>query len=188
MSKTADHIIDVMAELIQSRGYSAVSYQDISEAVGIRKASIHYHFPSKADLGVAVIKRYRQAMMDMLDSATDSASNSMTDILDAYFEPYLSFRGENRKVCLCGALAGEYFALPDGMQNEVSGFFAAQQGWLTARLEEGQKAGNLKVIGTAEKTARLYFDALQGALLAKRTLGDDSQINDVVETLKALVR
>ena len=59
-SKTAEEILDVAEMLIQTRGYSASSYQDISQVLGIRKASIHYHFPSKTDLGVAVIERYAE--------------------------------------------------------------------------------------------------------------------------------
>ena len=57
-SDTGEQILDRAEALIQTRGYSAFSYQDISEALGIRKASIHYHFPSKTDLGIAVVDRY----------------------------------------------------------------------------------------------------------------------------------
>ena len=64
-SETAEQILDLAETLIQTRGYSAFSYQDIADALGIRKASIHYHFPSKADLGVAVINRY----IDRFDAA-----------------------------------------------------------------------------------------------------------------------
>src|ERR1043166_1832386 len=57
-SATAEQILDLAETLIQTRSYSAFSYQDISDALGLTKASIHYHFPSKAELGVAVIDRY----------------------------------------------------------------------------------------------------------------------------------
>ena len=57
-SETAEQILDLAETLIQTRGYSAFSYQDIADSLGIRKASIHYHFPSKSDLGVAVVDRY----------------------------------------------------------------------------------------------------------------------------------
>lgn len=50
-------ILDVAEELLLTRGYVAFSYQDIAARIGIRKASIHYHFPSKADLGLAIIER-----------------------------------------------------------------------------------------------------------------------------------
>jgi len=51
LSDTAERILDIAQDLIQRRGFNAFSYHDIAAPMGIRKASIHYHFPSKADLG-----------------------------------------------------------------------------------------------------------------------------------------
>ena len=51
-------ILEVATELVQTRGYSAFSYQDLSNRLGITKASIHHHFPSKGDLGRAVAEKY----------------------------------------------------------------------------------------------------------------------------------
>jgi TetR/AcrR family transcriptional regulator, transcriptional repressor for nem operon len=187
MSKTADRIMEVMAELIQTRGYCAVSYQDIADAVGIRKASIHYHFPSKGDLGVAVIQKYNQQLLRQLAKMDEDPNATAADKLDAFIEPYLSFRGKDRRVCLCGALAGEYFALPDAMQAEVTRFIEAHQAWLTKLFEQSKANGSMKFDGSATQTARLFFGALQGALLVKRAAGDDSQILDVAASLKALL-
>jgi len=187
MSDTAKRIIEVMADLIQTRGYSAVSYQDIADAIGIRKASIHYHFPSKADLGEAVIKQYKQSLLDQLEAVDADPDASANDKLEAFLAPYLSFKGDDKRVCLCGSLAGEYFALPEGMQSEITDFFEAQQGWLTGLFAESEKNASLKIPGSPGQTARLFFDALQGALLAKRAAHDDSQIDDVVTTLRAIV-
>jgi len=77
-SETAEQILDLAETLIQTRGYSAFSYQDIAEALGIRKASIHYHFPSKTDLGVAVIDRYIERFdTALVGIANDRAQPSM---------------------------------------------------------------------------------------------------------------
>ena len=55
-TKTA--IMDAAQELIQRGGVNAMSYQHISDAIGIRKASIHHHFPTKDSLIEAVLQRY----------------------------------------------------------------------------------------------------------------------------------
>jgi len=187
MSDTAKRIIEIMADLIQTRGYSAVSYQDIADAIGIRKASIHYHFPSKADLGEAVIKQYKQSLLDQLEAVDAKADATANEKLETFLAPYLGFKGDDKRVCLCGTLTGEFFALPEGMQGEITEFLGAQQGWLTALFTDCQKKGSLKMPGTPEQTAKLFFGALQGALLAKRAAHDDSQIDDVVTTLRAIV-
>ena len=75
-SETAEKILDLAEMLMQTRGYSAFSYQDISDVVGIRKASIHYHFESKTDLGVAVIDRYTNRFGKALAEIAENKSAS----------------------------------------------------------------------------------------------------------------
>ena len=53
---TANRILDVAERLVQLRGYNAFSYADVAKAVGIRKASLHYHFATKGDLGLALVE------------------------------------------------------------------------------------------------------------------------------------
>ena len=40
-------LIDVATGQVRRLGYSAFSYADLAAAVGIRKPSIHHHFPAK---------------------------------------------------------------------------------------------------------------------------------------------
>ena len=111
-SKTAEEVLDLAETLIQTRGYSAFSYQDIADALGIRKASIHYHFPSKTDLGLAVVDRYAERFGAALDAIAADTKQSSLAMLDHYAAPYLELAKTPDKVCLCGALAGEMMALP----------------------------------------------------------------------------
>jgi TetR/AcrR family transcriptional repressor of nem operon len=184
-SDTAEQILDLAETLIQTRGYSAFSYQDISDALGIRKASIHYHFPSKTDLGIAVVDRYVARFAAGLAAiAADTASSAMA-MLDHYAAPYLEFAATSDKVCLCGALAGEMMALPPELRARVDGFFQSHQAWLAGILERGAERGEFRLAAPPAKTARLVLGALQGALLVKRTTGDASQLRDVVAALKS---
>jgi TetR/AcrR family transcriptional regulator, transcriptional repressor for nem operon len=184
-SDTGEQILDLAELLIQTRGYSAFSYQDISTALGIRKASIHYHFASKTDLGVAVVDRYvARFAAGLAEIAADTANSSMA-MLDHYVAPYLQFAATTDKVCLCGALAGEMMALPPELRARVDGFFKSHQAWLAGILKRGAERGEFRLASPPAKTARLVFGALQGALLVKRTTGDASQMRDVVAALKA---
>lgn len=183
-SETAEQILDLAETLIQTRGYSAFSYQDIADALGIRKASIHYHFPSKADLGIAVVNRY----IDRFDAALSAVAGdqsllSMT-MLDHYTLPYLEFARAPDRVCLCGALAGEMLALPPELRARVDHFFTTHQAWLTKLVKRGVARGEFHLPAPAPKVARSIFAALQGALLVKRATGDISQIDDVIAVIK----
>jgi TetR/AcrR family transcriptional repressor of nem operon len=183
-SETAGQILDLAETLIQTRGYSAFSYQDIADSLGIRKASIHYHFPSKADLGVAVVDRYMARFDGALTAIADDQSQSSMTMLDVYVQPYLQFASTPDQVCLSGALAGEMMALPPKVRERVDHFFRTHQVWLTKILERGVARGEFTLAAPASKVARFVFGALQGALLVKRTTNDLSQINDVVAVMK----
>lgn len=184
-SATAEQILDLAETLIQTRSYSAFSYQDISDALGLTKASIHYHFPSKAELGVAVVDRYVARFGAALAAlGQDEAKPSMA-LLDFYVQPYLQFAKTADRICLCGALAGEMPALPTEMRKRVERFFTTHHTWLAGILERGEQRGEFTLAAPAAKTARLVLSALQGALLVKRTTGDIAQVRDVIAVLKA---
>ena len=183
-SETAEQILDLAETLIQTRGYSAFSYQDIADALGIRKASIHYHFPSKADLGVAVINRYIDRFDAALTEVAGDESQSSMAMLELYVQPYLQFARAPDRVCLCGALAGEMLALPEEMRARVDHFFRTHQTWLTKLLKRGAARGEFALVAPPTKVARSIFASLQGVLLVKRATGDISQINDVIAVMK----
>ena len=184
-SETAEQILDLAEMLIQTRGYSAFSYQAIADALGIRKASIHYHFPSKADLGVAVVNRYIERFDASLTEVAGNEAQSSQAMLDHYVQPYLAFaRAADERVCLCGALAGEMMALPEELRARVEHFFTTHQTWLTNILKRGTARGEFRLQAPPSKIARMMFGALQGALLVKRATGDISQINDVIAGIK----
>ena len=184
-SETAEKILDLAERLIQTRGCSAFSYQDIADALKIRKASIHYHFESKTDLVIAVIDRYAEKFHEALEKiARDDSATSMS-MLDHYVEPYAAFAATPDRVCLCGALSGEMLALPRELRERVALFFKSHQQWLTQVLKRGAARGEFKLAETPAKTARLILGALQGALLIQRTTGDSSQLKDVISALKS---
>lgn len=187
--ETAEKILDIAETLIQTRGYSAISYHDIAEQLGIRKASIHYHFPGKEDLGIAVVERYARRFEAALGEIAADEQCSAAGMFDFYVTPYLQFANTPDRVCLCGALSGELMALPPALRTRVEAFFKSHQEWLAALLERGRRRGEFTLDAPAPKMARLVFGALQGALMVKRTTGDITQLRDVIQVLrKQLVR
>lgn len=187
-SETAEKILDLAERLIQTRGCSAFSYQDIADVLKIRKASIHYHFESKTELVTAVIDRYTEKFDEaMANIARDESATAMS-MLEHYLEPYAAFAATPDRVCLCGALSGEMLALPRELRERVARFFRSHQQWLTQILKRGAACGEFKLAESAAKTARLVFGALQGALLIQRTTGDSSQLKDVISAMKSQLR
>lgn len=188
MNATADRILDAGQELIQTGGFSAMSFQDIASEVGIRKPSIIHHFPTKAELGVAIIRRYRDTFAAQLQQISEDPAKSSWDALEFYFSPYLFLASTPDKVCLCGALAGEIPVLPEVMRVEVKQFIEAHQRWLEEILREGVERGELVLIDSPQSLSRVIFNSLQGSLLFRRSTGDVSQLKEIINAMRKLVK
>ena len=188
MNATADRILDAGQELIQTGGFSAMSFQDIASEVGIRKPSIIHHFATKAELGVAIIRRYRDTFAAQLQQISEDPAKSSWDALEFYFSPYLFLASTPDKVCLCGALAGEIPVLPGVMRVEVKQFIEAHQRWLEEILREGVERGELVLIDSPKSLSRVIFNSLQGSLLVTRSTGDVSQLKEIINAMRKLVK
>ena len=188
MSDTATKILDVGQQLIQTRGYTAMSFQDIAVQVGIKKPSVIHHFPSKADLGVAIIRRYRDTFASQLEAVNKDPDKTAWKALEFYFSPYLHFAQTHDTVCLCGALAGEIPALPEEMRLEVKQFMEAHQKWLEGILSSGRRSGELKFAEKPAHLSRMFFNTLQGTLLVKRSTDDLSQLQDVIKAITRMLK
>lgn len=168
--ETRQRVLDVAERLVQERGFNAFSYADIAAELGVTKASLHYHFASKAELGEALIIRYTERFANAL-GAIDARSDGAPGKLDAYLGLYLDvLRG--RRMCLCGMLAAEYQTLPKRMRAAVVDFFEFNEAWLERTLEDGHRQSTLRLGGSAKDAARMIVSALQGAMLIARPEAD----------------
>lgn len=168
---TAEQILDVAGELAQTRGYNAFSYRDLAQQVGIRTASIHHHFPTKADLGQAVIRRYRERFAEALQGI-DAAGLDPSAKLRAYVGLYRQTVGSDCGVCLGGMLAAELLTLAPEVQAELQAFFDDGEAWLQGVLRAGADSGELHFSEPAEDAALAIVSALQGAMIIARAHGD----------------
>jgi TetR/AcrR family transcriptional repressor of nem operon len=167
---TAGQILDAAERLIQTRGFNGFSYANIAAELGVTKASLHYHFRTKAELGTKLVERYTAVFLAALHGiqAGDGAAPAM---LAHYARLYADvLRGE--RMCLCGMLAAEHSTLPGPMQDEIRRFFDANEAWLAAVLEQGREAGTLKFDGPPPEMGRLLLAALEGAMLVSRPYAD----------------
>jgi TetR/AcrR family transcriptional regulator, transcriptional repressor for nem operon len=181
--RTAERILDIAERMVQVRGFNNFSYADISTELGITKASLHYHYPGKAELGQALITRYNERFSAALEQIDRELPNARAK-LEAYANLYAEvLRG--KRMCMCGILAAEYQTLPGPMRSAVIGFFDENQQWLAALLTEGKKDGTLKFAGAPEDVAQGILSTLEGAMLVARPYGDLARFNAASNQLLA---
>lgn len=168
---TADRILDVATRLVQAVGYNGFSYADIADTVGIRKASIHHHFPSKSDLGRALLARYRERFLGAL-AEIDRSTTDPGERLRRYAALYTGVLKDEDRMCLCGMMAADFCSLERPLREEVRRFFDDNETWLAQVLEAGRRGGTLAFDGPPAAQAALFLSCLQGAMLVTRSYGD----------------
>lgn len=180
---TASDILDIAERLVQTRGFNGFSYADVASELSVSKASLHYHFPGKAELGEALITRYTGRFAEAL-AEVDAGDGDPSDKLVAYAGLYADVLG-NQRMCLCGMLAAEYETLPGPMREEVVRFFDVNEAWLGKVLAQGRREGKLTFSGSAKEAARLIIGGLEGAMLVARAQGDVARFRVTAERLIA---
>ena len=179
--RTADRILDVAEALVQVRGYNGFSYAHVAGELGMTKASLHYHYPGKGELGEALIERYSvrfaAALRDIDAGALDPPAK-----LRAYADLYARvLRGD--RMCLCGMLAAEYETLPRPMGTAIVRFFDANHEWLTTVLTAGRGDGTLRFDGEPDDAAQTILAGLEGAMLIARPSHDPVRFELAAERL-----
>lgn len=180
---TSSRILDVAERLVQTRGFNAFSYADIADALHVTKASLHYHFPTKAKLGERLIERYRENFVAALGHI-DASCRDAGGRLKAYVGIYADVLDRNR-MCLCGMLSADYATLPKPMKEQVRCFFDANEAWLVEVLQRGREHDQLAFAGPPVEAARVLIAALEGAMLLARTHGDPSRLRAAANRLLA---
>lgn len=182
-SSKADEILRSAGSLIILGGYNGFSYADISESVGIRKASIHHHFATKADLVRTVVARYREGVRAAMASLEASVPDPVARLraYTGYWEACI--RDSSAPFCICAMLAAELPVLPLDVAVEVRGHFRDLSAWLASVMEEGVRQGRFSLSRTAADEAATFMATVHGAMLSARVEGDEAAFAVIVGPL-----
>ena len=180
---TRTRILDTAERLVQMRGFNGFSYADVAAEVGVTKASLHYHFPGKAELGEALVARYTERFDSELQRI-DADRLAPPAKLSAYAALYASVLREQR-MCLCGMLAAEYETLPGPMREAILHFFDRNQAWLCTVMEDGRTDHSMSFDGAADDGAQSLLGGLEGAMLVARPYRDVTRFEAVAARLIA---
>lgn len=173
---SADHILDAAELRMREQGYNAVSFRDIASDVGIKSASLHYHFPKKADLGLALVSRYAQTFQTLLAEKTQHESDPAKSI-QVFIDLHRRALKDQGLLCLCAVFGAEAKGLPETVTQGVRRFFETNIDWLAGAY---RRAGVIN----PQSRAKAGVAALEGALMVALVNEDD----DVFEAVAQMVR
>ena len=178
-SSSKEAILAAARRTAQAHGYSGLNFRDLADEVGIKAASIYHHFPSKADLGAAVARRYWEDTAAGLESMLAETSEPVR-CLRQYPDVFRKALENNNRMCLCSFMAAEYDDLPDAVKQEVQSFADVNVAWLSKLLS----AAHLVNSGESEQRARAIFAAVAGAQLMARSRSDVSLFDSLIASYR----
>jgi len=175
---TRASIIHSADELIRDKGYNAFSFVDIANLVGIRKPSVHHHFPHKADLGIAVIEFH----IDQLEQIRENYKNKKpAEQLDRFFAIYKDIKKQNR-ICIVGSLSTDFNTLEPAVQEKLQEFSEHMIAWVSHFLKEGKTAGTFNFKQSSRTQAIMLISGMLAIVQLSRLTSD----NDFTVMIKAL--
>ncbi|UMB69566.1 TetR/AcrR family transcriptional regulator [Mycobacterium paraterrae] len=178
---TAQAILQCARSLIVAGGYQGFSYADIAAVVGIRKASIHHHFPTKVDLVLSLVRQYRAEAEAGIAAIERHRSDPVDQLQDyvGYWQACID--KPETSYCLCALLATQMPVLPEQIALELRGYFRALAGWMASVIERGVRQGSFVVAGDARAEAEMLMATVHGAMLSARAYGDAQAFTDITQ-------
>lgn len=183
VTTTSDDILACARDLIIAGGYNGFSYADIAAVVGIRKASIHHHFPTKADLVRKLVSRHREDVAAGLSDLERRVPDPLEQLRTYAAHWKACVRDASPSFCVCALLASELPVLPSEVALEVRAYFRAFSAWLTSVLQRGQEEGKLTLTDTPRVEAEAFMATVHGAMLSARAYGDPEVFGTVTTPL-----
>lgn len=178
-SNVREDILAAAKRAAQAHGYSGLNFRELAAEVGIKGASIHYHFPTKADLGTAVAKRYWEDSETVLDELWNGGADPVRALAE-YPNTFRRSLENGNRICLCSFMSAEHDDLPDPVKQEVSNFAEINVAWLAKVLSV-----TTDMEATAcERRARAIFAAVAGAQLMARSRSDISVFDALIEAYR----
>ncbi|WP_205287698.1 TetR/AcrR family transcriptional regulator [Luteibacter yeojuensis] len=178
---TRDRLVDSARYLIQTRGYNGFSYADVAEQVQVRKASIHHHFPAKADLARAAVEQSRAGIVEQIRLLEEAAFDPLRQLqfYTGYWEKCIA--DASAPFCVAGMLACELPSLPEDLADGVRAHFRDLSHWLETVLTAGAQAGVFHLKGAASAEAESFMSTVYGAMLTARAYGEPAKFSGIVQ-------
>ena len=179
ITNAREDILAAAKLVAQAHGYAGLNFRDLAEQVGIKAASIYYHFPGKADLATAVAKRYWKDAAAYLESLLLNSKKPL-DALRHYPETFRWALENDNRICLCSFMSAQFDDLPDVVKTEVQAFTNVNVAWLKKALI----AARIVAPKEAEKRARAIYAAIVGAQLMARSRADITLYDSLIESYR----
>jgi len=175
LNETKEKLIKIAISTIQKYGIHGLTIRELGNAVGIKSASVLYHFNNKDGLLNELIKVYNENFFQLLDEIEKKESKPLKrlDDLVSIFESVL----DEDKICLCGMLASDNEILDEITKEQTKQFFNDIEKWIEKSLMEH---------GSNKNLAKVIISSLEGAMLIDKLYNESTRLKEIRVWIKTL--
>lgn len=176
---TKMQIMDLAEKAIIQGGYGAFSFRELAAQIGIKSASVHYHFPTKGDLAASIMRRYKESFSSELPDVVVTDA-SVTQLINGFIDGFKAKIVENQNMSLCTMLTTDIHQLPDEVKQELAAFYHIKLNWLSQvyLLNEGIDERQ------ARSKANQMLASLHGASILVQATGESERYEEAVAYLR----
>jgi AcrR family transcriptional regulator len=138
--KTADRILIQAMRIFLEKGYHGTSIDDITQAAGVTKGALYWHFRSKEELLQKIVADFEKRFLDGLIQAVKNVHGNIQDKFEKYFRYNAAFSYYNRELCVSfTTLAAELVGAHHGTEPQFKRIYKKYQKFLARLILQGRK-------------------------------------------------
>jgi TetR/AcrR family transcriptional repressor of nem operon len=174
---TKTKALDLARQYLQTFGFNGFSFQTIADSLGIKKASLHYYFASKEEMGLVLLSEYEEGHKVWAKKVQDLPAKVK---LEKLIKGFTSLSAKNNMICPVGSFSSDYHSTTPKLKKKIKQFHFLIRDWLMETIEQGKKEGTIKRTLDSQVAADLFLATLQGSVQIAR-------IRSEQETLKKML-
>lgn len=182
--RTRRRIVGHATLLMYDKGYAKTSVDDVIGAAGITKGTFYFHFPSKEELGYAVIENAARHITERVRSVMEG-KDSPRERLTAALEEFQRIVAEAdcSRGCILGNLALELSNQSEAFREKLAQAFHMMAEVVAGPLEEMKSRGELPEGFDSASFAQFIVSALEGGIMLSKVTRDPAAMRNSVALL-----
>jgi TetR/AcrR family transcriptional repressor of nem operon len=177
---TKTKALDLGREYLQTLGFSGFSFQTIADTLGIKKASLHYYFASKEEMGLALLNGYEESHKAWALKIQELPSKTK---LEKMVKGFKSLSSKNHMICPVGSFTSDFHSTTPKMKKKIRQFHFLVRDWLMETIDQGKKEGTIRQSLDTEVAADLFLATLQGGVQLARIRGEQKSLEKMLDTM-----
>lgn len=179
-SDTKTQALELAKTYLQTMGFNGFSFQTIADALGIKKASLHYYFASKEEMGLALIKDYEEGYKAWVERVSTLTSQEK---LEKMVKGFMKLTEKNHMICPLGVFSSDYHTVTAKIKKKSRDFHQLQRDWLIKTIDQGKKEGTIKKSLESDVAADWIMATLQGGVQVARLRGEKESLKKMLDTM-----